>query len=309
MSNTTETVPIDKYPILVGQVQSVSSIEITRIFPVAETVSVFKLPCSMLNTSFAAIFRTREIRASRNSNSSRYGFNYDYSIPLVLSMGSKITYIVSNIASSFSNLTETCLRFILMNSHDAYNEFLNLPDYYNFTKFFSRSPCLQENDSVTFNIEQVQGIYYVGVEIPQSVSEISGIVNITQTYFELSNSDKKCLNLSNRSPYCSIPICNKWMCLNTKQSICIFANSTSPDELTVDTQLALYGGKVTVYLIIISMILLLFGASIVVFLLIICIYISCRSTFIKFLVSLKKRKLCVLIGKITRIIMIYFIIS
>lgn len=157
-----------------GQYQSVSSIEITRIFPVAETVSVFKLHCSMLNTSSGAIF----------------------------------------------------------------------------------------------------------------------------SYFKLSNSDEVCSNLSIKSPNCSIPICNKWMCLNNKQNICIFANSTSPDELTVDTQPVLYGGRITVYLIILSMILLLLGVSIVIFLLIICVYISCCSTFIECLVSLKKRKICIFIGKI-----------
>ncbi|XP_019854350.1 PREDICTED: uncharacterized protein LOC109583440 isoform X2 [Amphimedon queenslandica] len=298
LSNTTKTVTIDKNPTLVGQVQSMSSIKITQIFSVAETVSVFKLPCSLVNTSFASIFQTRKIRASHNSNSSRYGFNYDYSIPLVLSMGSEITYIVTNIASSSPNLTETCLRFVLMNSHDAYNEFLNLPDYYNFTRYVSRSDCLLENKNVTFNIDQVQGIYYVGVEIPQSVSEISAIVNVAHTYFELSNSDKECSNLSIKSPNCSIHICNKWMCLNNKQNICIFANSTSPDELTVDTQPVLYGGGLTVYLIILSMFLLLLGVSILVILLIICVYINCCSTFIKYLVSLKKGKLCrsILIG-------------
>lgn len=266
-NNSTQTVGINKYPILLDRAQSVSSIEIYQPFPSADAVSICEIPCSSMPIpSSVGHLKVRQIQVTREVNKSRYGFNYyGHNNSITLPPGSKITYY--NISSNdmtpdllddssdwledSSNSTVRCLRLILMNSQEAYNEFLNLPDYYNFTTYVNHSHC---QDQVEFEIKEVQSTYFVGIEIPKKISSISGSVTVSQMYFENSNFKSVCKNLSADFTSYSVTICNKWVCLGNKQSICIFANSTSPDKLTVHSYPILFGGRVSVYLMITSMV-------------------------------------------------------
>lgn len=307
-NNSTQTVGINKYPVLLDWVQSVSSIEIYRPFPSADAVSIYKMPCSSMPIpSSVGHLKVHQIQVTREVIKSRYGFNYyGYNIPITLPPGSKITYnITSNnktpSLSLSSNSTVRCLRLILMNSQEAYNEFLNMPDYYNFTTYVKHSHCLDHLMNnvhvIEFKIKEVQSTYFVGIEIPENFSNISGSVTVSQMYFEDSNFKSECTNLSaDKSSSCSVPICNKWVCLGNKQSVCLFANSTSPDKLTVQSDPFLIGGKVSVYLMITTMV---FATCTLGFVCVACsvkyVNPNCSTACIN--LTLKKRKKCICFGK------------
>lgn len=244
----------NKHPVLLNPpngFKPTSSVTITWSFPRADTVTIYKTSCKDISTSIEYLLPCHIPPTQLRSNS-RLGFNYnDYDIPLNLAPGSNITYNITATNSTsetgflLAQSAITCFRLLLMNSKEAFDEFLTLPHTSNFTDYISRSPCLLENDTdvTTFHIKHLQGDYYVGIESPDGVT-VSATVSVDQVYYDLRNTKRVCPELSVYNPICQAYHC-KWPLCFSEDHICIFVNSSSHDKVSYQSHHVDFTSKIT----------------------------------------------------------------
>ena len=231
-----------------------TSINFTILNPDSNSAALYQTPCNNLTLLTNKSLPLHHITQLFPDSFIRDGYNYDLhkDVPINLSPGSSLTYIMS--ANSTSS-DPGCLRLYLFDSYSAYNSFLGT-DNTTANNYVTRSHCINVSTSgppaqsiIVFNITDKQANYYVAVETPGQIA-FDANVSVIQTYYDTNWLKMPCsYRLSSSKPSCIINRCNhsilnNFVCFDMKKDdTCFLIDSTSTVDVTYQTETAIFNGN------------------------------------------------------------------